>query len=161
MLKGKDLSTCQALRLRANIALVYDDKNFGPALARVRKARGFRQKDVAEKLGVSESVPSRLEAAGSNPTLKRLTRYLGAIGATLTDLDKAILTPDPLAQEIIRDDERLREDPVHRARTLELLRRFETPELSELQSRLEAIEADVEEIKLAQPEKARSNDSDN
>ena len=92
---------------------MYDLTQVGPALKRLREARGLRQADVAHRAEVSDSIPSRAEQPDSNIQLGTLFRYLAAIEASLTDLDNE-LRPDPLGDEIARDDQRLLDEPGHR-----------------------------------------------
>ncbi len=66
------------------------ETKIGPALKRLRKAAGLRQKDLAAELRVSKSVPSRLESQSSNPRLTTLVSYLNAIGADFSDLQREL-----------------------------------------------------------------------
>lgn len=52
-------------------------------LVGLRRERGFSQADVAERLGTSQPVISRLEAGGRDPRLSTLERYARVVGADL------------------------------------------------------------------------------
>lgn len=52
------------------------------ALADLRRQRGMRQEDVADRLGVNQSNVSRLEQSG-DPFLSTLERYVDALGGRL------------------------------------------------------------------------------
>jgi predicted transcriptional regulator len=52
------------------------------ALAAVRRQRGLRQSDVAERLGVHQSNVSRLEQS-DDPFVSTLERYVEALGGRL------------------------------------------------------------------------------
>lgn len=67
-------------------------QGLGRALAALRTAKGMRQREVAEALGVRKSSVSRLETAGVNPRMATLARYLGAIGCSFDDLALALRT---------------------------------------------------------------------
>ena len=81
----------------------------GPALKRLRAAKGLTQEALAVKFGRQVQTISRLEQPGSDLKVSTLVRYLNALDATFEDLDGAL--NDPLAVEIREDDERLRTDP--------------------------------------------------
>lgn len=49
------------------------------ALIEARSAAGFTQKDVAQKLGISQPAVARIES-GKNVSLKTLQRYASAVG---------------------------------------------------------------------------------
>lgn len=48
------------------------------SLAEVREAGGFTQRELAERMGVSQAQVARIETS-RNPTLRSLRRYLGAL----------------------------------------------------------------------------------
>lgn len=49
------------------------------AVLRARKEKGLRQQDIARKIGTKQSVISRLEAGGTNPTVSFLQRLAKAL----------------------------------------------------------------------------------
>ena len=67
-------------------------QGLGRALAALRTAKGMRQREVAEALGVRKSSVSRLEVDGVNPRFLTVARYLGAIGCSFDDLALALRT---------------------------------------------------------------------
>lgn len=50
----------------------------------IRKKRGLRQQDVADRMKTSKSTVSRLEAGHGNPTMRTLQDYAEAVGAYLS-----------------------------------------------------------------------------
>lgn len=68
-------------RSKHNVAALLDLKD---ALISQRKARGLTQKDVAERMGVSQPAVSEFERYDSNPTLRTLRKYATAVEATLS-----------------------------------------------------------------------------
>ncbi len=100
---------------------MYEGKRPGPAMGKLRRRKDLKHEEVAERLGLSVSSVSRIEAESSNPHTSKLLRYLDAIGCTLSDLDRELRRPpDPLEQEIARDDQRLEDSAAYR----ELYRRM-------------------------------------
>lgn len=59
------------------------DLRLAGALGDARKAAGLTQAQVSEASGLKQSVVSRLENPGHNPTLDSVVRYLDAVGADL------------------------------------------------------------------------------
>lgn len=53
------------------------------AVLRARKEKGLRQQDIARKIGTKQSVISRLEAGGTNPTVSFLQRLAEALDTRL------------------------------------------------------------------------------
>lgn len=53
------------------------------ALLRARKEKGLRQQDLARKVGTKQSVISRLEVGGTNPTVSFLQRLAQALDTRL------------------------------------------------------------------------------
>lgn len=51
------------------------------AMRNLRKATGLTQKEVAEKLGVTQSWVSKLESANNDHTFESILAYLDALGA--------------------------------------------------------------------------------
>lgn len=81
--------------------LLADVGTFGENLRRLRKARGLKAKDIAERLGVTRPVVSKMEndrnGLPETPTLFRLAK---AIPATIEDLLAGI---DPAYDAIRRE----------------------------------------------------------
>ncbi len=112
---------------------MYVLEQIGPALARLRRAAGMRQVDVARRMDVSDSIPSRAERPGSNVELATLLRFLGAVGATFADLERALSPPDdPLAEEMREMDARIETDPSFRRGLADLMEKYETARLPDL-----------------------------
>jgi HTH-type transcriptional regulator/antitoxin HipB len=55
----------------------------GEEVRRLRSERGLSQRELAERMGVSQSVVARLEAGGVEPRLTTLDRVARALGAEL------------------------------------------------------------------------------
>ncbi len=94
---------------------MYEGKRPGPAMGKLRRRKDLRHEEVAKRLGLSVSSVSRIESESSNPHTLNLLRYLDAIGCSLTDLDRELKRPpDPLEEEIARDDQRLEDSATYR-----------------------------------------------
>lgn len=65
-------------------------KGLGPALRRIRQARGIDRAAVAKVLDIDASGVSRYESESSRPHTRTLELYLDAIGATVSDLAAAM-----------------------------------------------------------------------
>ena len=143
----------------------YGLEDVGPALRRLRKARGLRQGEVAAKMGISRNGPSRYEQPGTNLQLSNLLGYLDALGATFDDLHRELtgeVEKDPLNaaldEQIRISDERMRDEPAYRRLAMRLLERFGGPEVApELRALAELI--DEQDRRLRKLE-ARSADDD-
>lgn len=68
--------------------------SFALTLARARAKLGLTQKELANKVGVSQSYIAKLEGGEANPTLERIGSLLAVLGLSLTT-DTAILSPYP------------------------------------------------------------------
>ena len=55
----------------------------GRMVREVREARGLSQRQLAERMGTTQSVVGRLEAGGSKPTIVTLERVAHALGLRL------------------------------------------------------------------------------
>ena len=64
-------------------------------LVQIRESRGLRQKDVAEKLGISRVAVSRMEG---DPRLSTLIRYAEAVGAVV-NLEATRVEESPIYRE--------------------------------------------------------------
>ena len=63
-------------RLQPEFALI-------EAILKARKEKGLTQKEIAEKIGTKQSVISRLEKGGANPTVAFLKRLAAAFSSRL------------------------------------------------------------------------------
>jgi len=52
----------------------------------LRKSKGFRQTDLAERAGISQAIISRVEKGTRNPTPKMLEKIAVALGCEFTDI---------------------------------------------------------------------------
>ncbi len=57
--------------------------HFVGELVRLRIQHGLKQRAVAEAMGTTQSVVSKLETVGGNPTVRSLQRYARAVGYCL------------------------------------------------------------------------------
>jgi transcriptional regulator with XRE-family HTH domain len=55
----------------------------GRMIRELREARGLSQRELAERMGTTQSVVGRLEAGGSRPTIVTLERVAQALGLQL------------------------------------------------------------------------------
>lgn len=55
----------------------------GPEIARLRKAAGLTQRDLAEKTGVEQGAISRIESGKANPTLNTLEALVEGLGLNI------------------------------------------------------------------------------
>ncbi len=88
--------------------------SFALTLANVRAELGLTQKELANKVGVSQSYIAKLEGGEANPTLERIGSLLAALGLNLTT-DTTTLSPYPdtlLWRTIWASDARLISTPV-------------------------------------------------
>lgn len=68
--------------------------SFALTLARARANLGLTQKELANKVGVSQAYISKLEGGEANPTLERIGSLLAMLGLSLTT-DTTVLSPYP------------------------------------------------------------------
>ncbi len=110
-----------------------DPNALAAALRALRRRQGFRQEDVAERMGRSSATVSRLEQDGVNPQWSTLVRYLEAIDVDLTELvaelEVPVERPDALDQQLEREAKRIEAEPGYRRLAAEMLRRFGGEEL--------------------------------
>ncbi len=110
-----------------------DANALAPALRALRRRQGFRQEDVAERMGRSSATVSRLEQDGVNPQWQTLLRYLEAIDVTLAELVEELSVPasrpDALDEQLEREAERIKAEPGYRRLAADMLRRFGGEEL--------------------------------
>ncbi len=136
-------------------------EDLGPALKRLRAAKGLTQEEVAVRFGRQVQTISRLEQPGSNPKAVTLLRYLNALDADFGDLQRAV--DDPLAREIREDDERLRTDPAYRELTREMLTDLggpnPTPEMKAVLERIEELDGRLKRVEASQEAEPVANGS--
>ncbi len=112
---------------------MHDPNALAAALRALRRQQGFRQEDVAQRMGRSSATVSRLEQDGVNPQWLTLMRYLEAIDVDLTDLVAELAAPvdrpDALDQQLEREAKRIEHEPGYRRLAAEMLRRFGGEEL--------------------------------
>ena len=66
--------------------LVIGPPDLVPVMIRLLRAKhGWRQSDVADRLGISQQAYAKLERPGANPELQTLMRVERALGAPLLD----------------------------------------------------------------------------
>ena len=70
---------------------LYHLDRLGPALRRLRTAARFTQTEVCERTGLLAPQLSRWENGHEVPTLESLVRFLSAVGAGLSDLERLLL----------------------------------------------------------------------
>ncbi len=103
------------------------------ALRALRRRQGFRQAEVAERMGRSSATVSRLEQDGVNPQWMTLMRYLEAIEVDLAELVEELSAPaerpDALDEQLEREAKRLETEPAYRRLAADMLRRFGGEEL--------------------------------
>lgn len=89
-------STADFLGLtREEVALVETRMALARTLRDRRKNSDLTQKELARKLGSSQSRISQLEASGDDVSLDLILRALYAVGATRRDVATAIYQPHP------------------------------------------------------------------
>lgn len=97
--------TRDRIRDRAK-ALGANEEQFREQLFGLREAHNLTQEQVADRMGVSQSVIARLEGYDSNPTLSTLRRYALAVGAllefTATSDDVAYVAAGGLAPTVLQ-----------------------------------------------------------
>ena len=70
--------------------------DFAITLTKVRKSLGLKQKQMADKLGVSQPYIAKLEGGEANPTLGRIGALLAMLGRRLVT-QTAPLSPEPVS----------------------------------------------------------------
>lgn len=73
-----------ALLERRAARLADDRDNLMSSLVNLRRSHGLTQKDMAERMGVSQPTVAAFEHYDSNPTMATLQRYAMAVGAVLS-----------------------------------------------------------------------------
>lgn len=82
------------IKARAKV-LAREDRELKVALIRVRRETGLSQKDVADRLGVTQQSIHKLERYDSDPKASTLRRYANAVGALVehhvhTDIGQSV-----------------------------------------------------------------------
>ncbi len=138
-------------------------EELGPALKRLRAAKGLTQEAVAVRFGRQVQTISRLEQPGANPKAATLLRYLNALDASLEDLHRSL--NDPLVMEIKEDDERLRTDGTYRELVHGMLSELggpnPAPEIAEVLERIEDQERRLSRLEGSGRVEPVSNGRDN
>jgi transcriptional regulator with XRE-family HTH domain len=74
--------------------------SFAITLANARLKAGLTQKELAEKVGVSQAYIAKLEGGEANPTLERIGSLLAVLGLSLvTDVTELSPYPEASAPE--------------------------------------------------------------
>ncbi len=135
-------------------------EDLGPALKRLRMAKGLTQEALAVRFGRQVQTISRLEQPGSDMKVSTLLRYLNALDASLADLHRSI--NDPLAREIREDDERLRTDPPYRELVHGMLSDLggpnPAPEIRTMLERIEDLDSRLKRVETTGREEPAPND---
>lgn len=90
-LLGIDRASATQRRARA---LVKADRALLRSLVDLRKEQGLKQKDIADRLGISQPAVAAFERYDSDPKLSTVRRYAHAVGALVAhavELDKGQL----------------------------------------------------------------------
>jgi transcriptional regulator with XRE-family HTH domain len=85
----------------------YESHRWIGELIDLRLARGLTQKEVAERAGTTQSVISRLESGGQEPTLRFLRKVVEAVGG---ELNIQIKPAREAEQSGTQDEARARKD---------------------------------------------------
>lgn len=65
---------------------VGDNMNFGESLKKIRKEKGLTQKQLGEKLGISQAAIGQFESNKANPKMETIQKIADALNASLNDL---------------------------------------------------------------------------
>ncbi|MCR2049999.1 helix-turn-helix domain-containing protein [Acetatifactor muris] len=69
--------------------------NFGESIKQIRKEKGLTQKQLGEKLGISQSAIGQFESNKANPKMETIQKIADALNVSLNDL-----VPDSFEQTI-------------------------------------------------------------
>ena len=83
-----------------------DNARFGTFLSRLRKEKGFTQKELAQKLFISDKAVSKWERGLSMPDISLLSPLAGLLGVTITELLSGQYIEEP-EQLNVREVEKL------------------------------------------------------
>ena len=73
-------------RLTEQRAVDYSELHFGDRMRAIREARGFSQKDLSEKIGVTPNYVSDYERNIHSPNIQMLEWICKALGVSASDL---------------------------------------------------------------------------
>lgn len=78
--------------------------SFSENLKRIRKEKGFSQKEIAQKLGVSQPSYAQYENNKRNPKREQIQRFANALGVSVEEIDPDLenLSKDLARKEIQR-----------------------------------------------------------
>jgi HTH-type transcriptional regulator/antitoxin HipB len=79
-LRAERLATLEASRAYCDAARAFQ---IGEEVRRLRMERGLSQQELAQRMGLPQSVIARLEAGGVEPRLSTLDRVAQALGVQL------------------------------------------------------------------------------
>lgn len=74
------IASMSPVRARAKV-LAREDRELRASLVRARREAGLTQREVAERMGVSQQQVNKLERYDADPRLSTLQRYANAVGA--------------------------------------------------------------------------------
>lgn len=98
------------------------DNKLGTIISKLRKEKGLTQKDLADKLNISDKAVSRWETGGSSPNMDMLLRISKFFKVPLNDLITARVSNeengDEIVQEIIQEFSEMNKKNSARLKTL-------------------------------------------
>jgi len=103
---------------------MYDIADVSQALQDARLKSNLTQRELAERVGTSQSAIASLERGATNPTVETLARCANAAGFVLRVTLEPLIPPDPVIERYKRDVDRtllrenLRKSVDERLRTL-------------------------------------------
>ena len=71
----------------------------------IRKEKGISQKDIAEKLNISQSMYNQLEKGNQNISLERLEEILNALQTDILSILKVVVNDDEINSIIAKQHE--------------------------------------------------------
>lgn len=77
-----------------NIEVYCQDQFIRTRLLKIRKSRGFTQKQISEMSGLSTATISNIESGDNSYTLRSLIRYADALGYEI-NIEKKVAQDDP------------------------------------------------------------------
>ena len=100
----------------------FDKESLGQRLARIRKERGFTQKDVAERTGLIQALVSDYERGRLRLAADMIVRFAVALGITTDELLRPNIrkTPPPrkISRKVLQRLERIDSLPRYQQRAL-------------------------------------------
>lgn len=98
------------------------ENKLGVVISKLRKEKGLTQKDLADKLNISDKAVSRWETGGSSPNMEMLLRISQFFNVPLNDLITARVSSDDkddnLVKEIIQEFSEMNKRNAKRIRTV-------------------------------------------